>query len=478
VTKRTPLPANYDSWIVNKRNVLFTGKHGIGKTETVKEKFDEHYGKGNWLYFSASTLDPWVDFVGVPKEVFDPITHESYLDLVRPKLFQTDSVRAIMIDEYNRAAPKVRNAVMEILQFKSINGKKMENLEVIWAAINPDDDDSYDVEKLDPAQRDRFHVHVELPYAVNREFFTKRYGAIGNTACDWWDALEDDVKDEISPRRLSYVLDEYLVGGDLSYILPASVSVHQLVTQLADGAPAEKLKALFLEKNDAASKEAFESENFYFATEALILNDKSYQTYFVQHFPKEKLIKTFLSHSTIRRHIMDTEDYRKYQIYFDPIISQKSGGTNKIEYSIISGLKRWRAKTIPSDELSDMEFINVVSDNRHNIGYYADPDKQREVINRVGLITSYDIILAEDYYTKMFGVMCELLTRTEEALHPFILANIRTIKKIRERLHYVKLDIIYTQKLAGLRKIAQSDTLFNEVGQRLIQEKIINEITQ
>lgn len=30
---------------------------------------------------------------------------------------------------------------MELIQFKSINGKKFNNLKVIWAAINPDDGD-------------------------------------------------------------------------------------------------------------------------------------------------------------------------------------------------------------------------------------------------------------------------------------------------------------------------------------------------
>ena len=52
-------------------NVLLTGEHGVGKTSIVKQAFEE---KGlvlneSWLYFSGSTLDPWVDFIGIPKEV-------------------------------------------------------------------------------------------------------------------------------------------------------------------------------------------------------------------------------------------------------------------------------------------------------------------------------------------------------------------------------------------------------------------------
>ena len=44
------------------------------------------------------------------------------------------------MDEFSRAHKKVRNAVMELIQFKSINGRKFKNLKIVWAAINPDDD--------------------------------------------------------------------------------------------------------------------------------------------------------------------------------------------------------------------------------------------------------------------------------------------------------------------------------------------------
>ena len=55
-----------DFWINNNQNVLFIGKHGVGKTAIVKDAFERH--KLNYKYFSASTMDPWVDFIGVPKE--------------------------------------------------------------------------------------------------------------------------------------------------------------------------------------------------------------------------------------------------------------------------------------------------------------------------------------------------------------------------------------------------------------------------
>jgi len=165
-------------WIDKNLNVLFVGKHGVGKTTTVLNAFNE--AKLKWLYFSGSTLDPWVDFIGVPKEQKDE-NGNVYLDLVRPKHFQNDEVEAIFIDELNRSHKKVRNAVLELIQFKSINGKKFPHLRIVWAAINPDNEDEeeegnelkYDVEKLDPAIVDRFHIKVDVPYKPDASYFKR-----------------------------------------------------------------------------------------------------------------------------------------------------------------------------------------------------------------------------------------------------------------------------------------------------------------
>ncbi|MGH2612900.1 MAG: ATP-binding protein, partial [Rhabdochlamydiaceae bacterium] len=80
-------PAKLDFWFKNNFNVLFIGKHGVGKTALVNDCFVNRNGLvlgESFLYFSTPTLDPWVDFVGVPKEVKDE-NGITYLDLVRPK---------------------------------------------------------------------------------------------------------------------------------------------------------------------------------------------------------------------------------------------------------------------------------------------------------------------------------------------------------------------------------------------------------
>ena len=112
-------------------NVLLVGNHGVGKTAIVRTALDD-LGLV-WKYFSASSIDPWVDLVGVPKE------KDGVLELIRPATLDFENLQVIFLDEYNRAPKKVRNACMELIQFGSINGKKFPKLQLVIAAINPDD---------------------------------------------------------------------------------------------------------------------------------------------------------------------------------------------------------------------------------------------------------------------------------------------------------------------------------------------------
>lgn len=171
-----PRIAKLASFYNNRQNVLLIGKHGVGKTAMIKKVFEDAgliLGE-SYLYFSASTLDPWTDLIGVPKEIIDE-DGDRVLDFVRPKALSKNSkIEAIFFDEYNRAPKKIRNAIMELIQFKSINGKKFPNLKVVWAAINPEtEEEIYDVEKLDPAQKDRFEIPLPIPYECDSDYFAK-----------------------------------------------------------------------------------------------------------------------------------------------------------------------------------------------------------------------------------------------------------------------------------------------------------------
>lgn len=253
-----------DFWIQNNWNVLFIGRHGAGKTSRVIEAFERN--KLSWKYFSGSTLDPWCDFVGVPKAVTRP-DGSQYLDFVLPKYFQDNTIEAIFIDEYNRSHKKIRNAVMELIQYRSINGRKFDRLRLVWAAINPEEDNEYQVEPLDFAQKDRFHIQVNIPYKPSLDWFTKTFNEkSAKGAVAWWHELEEEEKKLVSPRRLEYALRIYEAGGDIKDVIPHSLNVNKLISVLAHGPAKDKLidfyerkavdeatKFLLVENNYAAS---------------------------------------------------------------------------------------------------------------------------------------------------------------------------------------------------------------------------------
>lgn len=354
MAKNNVLTTKLDFWVKHNKNVLFIGKHGVGKTAMVKETFDRH--GLNWRYFSASTMDPWVDFIGVPREKTDnklpeqfeilkelasldvalakewvesnwklgpdsaqrvvdhTINREqglTYLDLVRPQTFAAGEVEALFFDEYNRSPKKVRNAVMELIQFKSINGMKFPNLKIVWAAINPDEDENetYDVERLDPAQADRYHVTVEVPYRPNAEWFREKYGQRqGDSAIQWWDDLSEEEKNRISPRRLQYALDVYTERGDMRDVLPYTANVSKLTSALNTGPITEKLETLIQSRNVAEARSFLSNENNYAAAMKFIPKSETLVSYFIPLLPKEKMAVLMSEDDKIGNYIISNSD--------------------------------------------------------------------------------------------------------------------------------------------------------------------------
>ena len=246
-----PTESDFDFWIKNRYNVLLIGGHGSGKTSMITHAFlrNSLYNR----YFSASTMDPWVDFIGVPKEVKDE--HGEYLELIKPKEFRDNKVQALFFDEFNRAHPKVQNAVMELIQFKSINGKKFDNLDIVWAAMNDDsDEEEYNVHKIDRAQLDRFHIIIKIPSEPQLSYFKEKFGKEGKVAVEWWKNLSDELKKFISPRRLEYVLNIYRQGGNIEYSLPSNSNAKTLIRNLKQGLPVEQMIELIKAKDESALK--------------------------------------------------------------------------------------------------------------------------------------------------------------------------------------------------------------------------------
>jgi hypothetical protein len=297
-------------YIKSGKNVLLEGKHGTGKTSLIQKIFGENYK--NWLYFSGSTLDPWVDFVGVPKEIEK--NGEYVLSFVLPEKMADNNVEAIFIDEYNRSHKKIRNAVMELIQFKSINGRKFPNLKVVWAAINPadDEDETYDVETLDPAQLDRFQVKIKVPYLPDFEYFKNKFGSkMAFGAIEWWDGLPKEAKNLVSPRRLDYALEVFQEGGDINDVLDAITNPTKLLVTLQVGSLVLKIKELFDAKDGKETRKFFLSENNYQGALPIIKKNKEYLQFFLPLLNNERLSAVFFSDTKVQKYILENSQLFK-----------------------------------------------------------------------------------------------------------------------------------------------------------------------
>lgn len=207
-----------DFWTKRNKNVLIYGDHGVGKTSIVKNWWDK-IGL-NYVMLSGATLDPWTDLVGIPK-MFDR-DDKTFIKYALPETISED-MEGIFIDEINRAPAKVRNALLELILNKSINGRKFPKLRFIWAAANPpDSNNNYDVEELDPAQEDRFQVIVRLANRPYPPYFAKKYGQeVAEKGIHWHASLTDEIRAFVSPRRLDEAMHYVIMdGGSAREILP------------------------------------------------------------------------------------------------------------------------------------------------------------------------------------------------------------------------------------------------------------------
>jgi hypothetical protein len=206
-------------------NLLLVGYHGVGKTQMVLEEV-KHYDL-KMKYYSSPTLDPWSDLVGIPVPVDakgSGRSKDKQLQFIRPA--DVEDAEIMFFDELNRAHPKVLNAVLEAIQFHSINGKPLQRLKMVWAAINPPDD-IYEVNELDPVVSDRFHVHLRVPAEPSVSYYTEKAGIalhIAKALVMWWHRdLDDNLRQIVSPRRLEYMGQNYSKGLELRYLVPPSV---------------------------------------------------------------------------------------------------------------------------------------------------------------------------------------------------------------------------------------------------------------
>jgi hypothetical protein len=404
-----------DFWIEMGYNAMFIGRHGVGKTHKIQAAFERNGLK--WRYFSAATMDPWTDFVGVPKERTEGDL--TFLDFILPRDMADNSVEALFFDEFNRAPKKVRNAVMELIQFKSINGRKFPNLKLIWTAVNPDDDDDldFDVEPLDPAQEDRFQIQVEIPYKPDLAYFQKKYGPeSGKGAVDWWDGLPEEMKRLISPRRLDYAVQVHIDYGNLKHVLPAGAPTAKLSEVLQHGPPEQTIRKFMSQNDEAGARRWLAHMNNLEGVKGLIVDDEAVRSFALPLLGPELVTTLMSKNKAIKQEI--TNHPLKYASIIRDVASGSQVAKIKKEFQAIA--KTLDALEAAADGSND-NIAAVIIDNSKKLPQHFTKTEQRHMkVNFRFRDGDYDISNKEFSGDDIEGRIREFATQTMSASNTWL----------------------------------------------------------
>lgn len=194
-----------------RRRVMLVGTHGLGKTETVLAIAKKLALR--LVYFSTPTIDPWCDLVGLPVTRYDAETGKTIMTFCRRE--DLEQAEWIFFDEINRGHPKSQNALLEITQFGSINGIKLQHSPFVWAAMNPPDvEQKYAINELDPALVDRFHNYIEIEANPTLSIYESKGISthVAQRTIAWWNGHGKDIQNYVTPRRLEYIMQAYEMG--------------------------------------------------------------------------------------------------------------------------------------------------------------------------------------------------------------------------------------------------------------------------
>ena len=138
------------------QNIMLTGKHGIGKSQILKQFFEER-GQKVVILFLGQMSDPG-DLIGLPR-----LNEETgKTDFMLPYWFPTDGKPVVLfLDELNRARSEVLQTIMDLTLNRTLAGKSLPEGSRIISAVN--DGEEYQLTDLDPALVSRFNIYEFKP---------------------------------------------------------------------------------------------------------------------------------------------------------------------------------------------------------------------------------------------------------------------------------------------------------------------------
>jgi len=140
-----------------KTTPVLVGKTGVGKSEMVAE-FAMDSGI-ECRVLDLTIMEP-VDLIGLPEKNGTTVRY------LPPETLPQTGKGILFLDEINRATRQMLNGSLQLLSARRLNAYLLPPEWMIAAAINPDDDDNYDTNRLDDAMMARF-IKIEVEPSVS-----------------------------------------------------------------------------------------------------------------------------------------------------------------------------------------------------------------------------------------------------------------------------------------------------------------------
>lgn len=289
---------------------LLSGRPGVGKTSLVRKATKlEKLLPEEIKILNAPLIDPFTDLIGVPiPKEFDILVEDgskikrTEMIYARPSFFYTAKV--IFVDEVNRAPPKTINAILELVQLRSLCGEKLPKLETVFMAGN-EPEAGLLADPFEMALVDRADLIIKMPYKPDEKYFEKKFPKLKDKLLDWWNYdLNKEQKHHVSPRRLEKIALNITRGID-----PQLTDINHLITDnkvvIPYNALATRLKDNFFTTKDFINnQEKFtklikerdtETINLFMMHLELMSNEELYKVCnMITSLPKENIKSIFL----------------------------------------------------------------------------------------------------------------------------------------------------------------------------------------
>lgn len=142
----------------NPNPICVWGKHGIGKTKSFEQFAKEH--NYDFVYIAPAQFEEMGDLLGMPK-----INDNGETEFAIPDWVPTEEKKGILlIDDVNRADPRILNGIMQLLQNYELVSWKLPKGWQIMLTANPGGGD-YSVTDFDDAQLTRM-LHTTMQFDV------------------------------------------------------------------------------------------------------------------------------------------------------------------------------------------------------------------------------------------------------------------------------------------------------------------------